>query len=426
MDSILAHEAIPNYLGRRMRGMLSMPAIVRWTTTLFLLSLVCYGPFRYYMAKFGLAEFVYIPKILLFIMIPFMISYFGRASKALIIGGAIVALFAGWGMIELPSPGQSLFGVWVVIPLLYGLASARYFANDPSAYKKIFVVLFIIALSGVLVNVFVQYPWVGASFKIAGAEVQISRRWWAFGISRIGGFSGASFDAAIQIMFFSVWLMFVINSNAIKVLVWIASGVGVTLTTTKGVLGAYLILTTFFISGKVFGHKLLWRQIWVLLLLVNLSLLVFLPLSTVIIHYNPTFHGYFDRFIFASFGDRLNYTWPASFGLLHHDVGWLFGRGIGGIGTPQTYFEPSNALPADNLYVYLAVDLGPILAAVILLAICLKAARSFWRANDASLTFSILIVLMAYGMVVNIIEAPILSLFFGVVIGRLFQKDREV
>ncbi|MCR1344681.1 hypothetical protein NRY68_02450 [Acidithiobacillus ferrooxidans] len=227
-------------------------------------------------------------------------------------------------------------------------------------------------------------------------------------------------------MFFSVWLMFVINSNAIKVLVWIASGVGVTLTTTKGVLGAYLILTTFFISGKVFGHKLLWRQIWVLLLLANLSLLVFLPLSTVIIHYNPTFHGYFDRFIFASFGDRLNYTWPASFGLLHHDVGWLFGRGIGGIGTPQTYFEPSNALPADNLYVYLAVDLGPILAAVILIAICLKAARSFLRTNDASLMFSILVFLIAYGMVVNIVEAPILSLFFGVVIGRLFQKDREV
>ncbi|MBU2823844.1 hypothetical protein HF283_06950, partial [Acidithiobacillus ferrooxidans] len=72
-----------------------------------------------------------------------------------------------------------------------------------------------IALSGVLINVFVQYPWVGASFKIGGEEVQISRRWWAFGISRIGGFSGASFDAAIQIMFFSVWLMFVINSNAI-------------------------------------------------------------------------------------------------------------------------------------------------------------------------------------------------------------------
>ncbi|MCR1344684.1 hypothetical protein NRY68_02465 [Acidithiobacillus ferrooxidans] len=197
MDDILAHEAIPNYFGRRMRGMLSMSTMVLWTTTLFLLSLVCYGPFRYYMAKFGLAEFVYIPKILLFIMIPFMISYIGRASKALIIGGAIVTLFAGWGMVELPSLDQSLFGVWVIIPLLYGLLSAHYFFNNTNAYKKIFVILFIIALSGVLINVFVQYPWVGASFKIGGEEVQISRRWWAFGISRIGGFSGASFDAAM-------------------------------------------------------------------------------------------------------------------------------------------------------------------------------------------------------------------------------------
>jgi hypothetical protein len=422
MDSILAHELTPNYFRRRVRGVFSMSAMVRWTTTLFLFSLVCYGPFRYFMARFGLSEFVYIPKILLFIMIPFMISYFGRVGKALIIGGTIVTLSAVWGMIDLPSPDQALFGVWVIIPLLYGLLSSRYYFNGQNAYKKIFIILFIIAFSGVVINVFMQYPWVGASFKIGGEQIEISRRWWALGISRIGGFSGASFDAAIQILFFSVWLMFVINSDAMKMLVWIASGVGITLTTTKGILGAYLILTTFFASGRIFGHRLLWRQFWVLLLLVNFILLVFLPLSTVIIHYNPTFHGYIDRFIFESFGDRLNYTWPASFGLLHHDAEWLFGRGIGGIGTPQTYFEPLNALPADNLYVYLAVDLGPLLAAVIFLAIFLKVAGAFLRAKDASLIFSILVFFMAYGMVSNIIEAPILSLFFGVVIGRLFQE----
>lgn len=424
MNYILANEAKINKAGLR-SGVFTISDMVRWTTTLFLFSLVCYGPYRYFIAKLGLAELAYLPKILLLIAAIFVMIYFGRVNKILIVVGTVVAFYAAWGMVNLPSSYQPLFGVWVIIPLLYGLLSAQYFFNDPNPYKRIFIILFIIALSGVVINAFVQFPWVGSSFRIGGEQIEISRRWWALGISRIGGFSGASFDVAIQLLLLSICLMFFINSGVIKILLWIASGVGIAVTTTKGVFGAYLIITTFFITGKLSGYKLLWRQFWVAIFFINFMLLVFLPLSSIFIRYDPSFDGYYDRFIFESFGDRLNYTWPASFSLLHHGAEWLFGRGIGGIGTPQTYFEPTNALPADNLYVYLAVDFGPLFSAVMLLIVCVNTAWFFLRTNDSFLIFLILAFVISYGMVSNIIEAPMLSLFFGMVIGRSFQMGRE-
>lgn len=411
-----------SYRNRRMSGILIIPILVRWVTVIFIFSQVCYAPFRFFMAKFGLEDIVYLPKILLLVMIPLMLLSMKRISKIFMIGVIIVGLSTVWGIINLPSVNQSLFAVWVIIPLLYGVLLARYIFDDMVAYKNTFIAFLLVACVGVFVNVFIQYPWTGASYEIYGVTIQAAREWWAFGVDRIGGFSAASFDAAMQIMFFSVWLMLVLKADLSKLSLWIVSGLAIAITTTKGILGVYLILSLYFASAKLFKNNLIWRQLWVVILTINVLTLIFLPLSTVIIRYDPVIHGYMNRFIFASFGDRLDYTWPASFNLLHGGAQWLLGRGLGGIGTPQTYFEPSNALPADNLYVYLAVDLGPIAAAIILIGVYFKSSRSFLRKNSALMPF--LILLFAYGMVSNIIEAPILSLFLGVVISKAFQNVR--
>ena len=422
MNIAMTQEAMSNYYTQRVSGILRIPILVRWTTAIFLLSQVCYGPFRFFMAKFGLQGFVYFPKTLLLIMILFMFLTMRRVSKIFVIGITIIVLSTAWAMVDLPSVEQSLFGVWIIIPLLYGLLFSRHLFDDMAAYKSIFFIFLVITLAGVFINIFVHYPWTGATFQINGETIYIARQWWALGINRIGGFSAASFDAAMQIIFFMVWLMFALKSELIKFLLWMISGLAITMTTTKGIVGAYIILSFFFASGRLFNHNLIWRQCWTFIIGINVCALLLMPLSTIFIHYDPVVRGYVDRFIFASFGDRLNYTWPASFNLLHGVLRWMIGRGIGGIGTPQTYFEPTNALPADNLYVYLAVDLGPIAAAIMLVGIYVKISGTFLLKNNALMP--LLIILFSYGMVSNIIEAPILSLALGIAIGKSFQSRR--
>ncbi len=103
------------------------------------------------------------------------------------------------------------------------------------------------------------------------------------------------------------------------------------LTTSKGPMGAWLLVSIYFAGGGLLRWPRYWIQLWLVALSFILLVMILLPLSTVWIHYDPALHSFAGKFLFASFGDRLNWMWPDSLHLL--DLGgswhWWVGRGLG-------------------------------------------------------------------------------------------------
>ena len=405
---------------------LRVATLVRALTAAFLLTTVLDGPLRYVLAAKKLIPLIYLPKILLLLAIPCLIVGRFRLSRGFVAGGAVIALALVWGAANLPNPQQALFGLWVLVPLLYGLLVTRYMLDEPVAYRRLFWLLFVVVVAGVLLNPLFNYPWVGASLDIEGTTIEISRQWTASGIDRYAGFSRASFSAASQILAFAIWLVATGRRRLHKLMIWIVAGAGIALTTSKGPVAAWLVLTLFFVSGALFQYRKSWRRVWTVALCLVLATVVLLPLTTLLIHYEPKLDSLGNAFLFASFGDRLNWMWPNSLGLLQDGAEWIIGRGLGGIGMAQQYFEPSRYLAADNMFVYLAVDIGPLFAAALLWIVARGVLTAFIRSSDAVLVFAIFMFIAVYGLVVNIFEEPFLSFLLGTAVSATIVKSRPM
>jgi len=409
---------------RRRRTSLRVAKLVRALTALFLFSLVLDGPLRFLFAAKGLMPLIYVPKILLLLAIPCLIVARWRISRGFVTGVAIVALSLIWGAVNLASPNQALFGLWVLVPLLYGLLVTRYMLDESEAYRRLFWMLFVIAVTGVLLNPFFNYPWVGASLEIGGTNIEISRQWGTAGFDRYAGFSRASFGVASQLLLLATWLVATGRNRWNNLAVWLVAGVGIVMTTSKGPVAAWVALTLFFLSGALLHYRKSWRRTWAAALFLVLAVVVALPLSTLFIVYHTRIDSLSDALLLASFGERLSWMWPDSMALLHDIPEWLIGRGLGGIGAAQFYFDPQHSLSADNIFVYLAVEIGPLMAGTMLFMLTRKISATFITDRKALLAFALLFALVTYGLVTNIIEDSLLSLLLGVVIAASSRSAR--
>jgi hypothetical protein len=218
-----------------------------------------------------------------------------------------------------------------------------------------------------------------------------------------------------------------LRSVAVRVAVWLLSGVAVALTTTKGAVGAYLVATflvplVLSIDPRRYGEQKLRRivpqaAVTVLGLFAGMVPLLASQLETGIIE-----EGTVQHFLFASFGERISLTWPSSFGLLES---WQFviGRGIGGIGAAQTYFEIDRFCPADSLFVYLYVTAGLVGAAMYLVLIA-----GVWTLNlsapGGQLAFFVLLFVLVYGTTVNVVESAVALMSIGAAAAQLAKRER--
>ena len=402
---------------------LSVAGMVYWLTAIFIASIVLDGPFRYFLNEVGLIKLAYLPKVLLLLALPVLIIVGTRTNKTVIAGLSIVVLALAWGISNLPSAEQAFFGLWILIPLLFGMLAARYILSRADDYSSLFMWMFAIAVTGVFLNPIMRFPWVGQTIEIGGHAVVNSRQWSAYGIDRYAGFSRASFSAASQALIFAIWLVATQRSKMLKVLIWICAGAAIMLTTSKGPFGAWIVIGLYFLMNAAWRSRLIVRQIWVMALSVILGASILLPLSTLYTQYHITGDDFTSRFLFHSFGERLSWMWPDSLHLLRHPINWIIGRGLGGIGTPQQYFEPTRYLAADNLFVYLCVDLG-LPGAILVLGFSLyRVASMYLRDRRFLLPFALLIAVITYGVVVNVVEGSLLSFTFALCMAAGFRSS---
>jgi O-Antigen ligase len=265
----------------------------------------------------------------------------------------------------------------------------------------------------------IRMPWVGLSYMVGDVQVVGSREWTIEGVSRLAGLGRSSIAAGCQILFFAVFLMCFSRSRLLSLVVWACSAPAVLLTTSRSALLGYAAASAFWFLFWLFPSLYrLWK--WAVPAMFALVVLVpLIPADSFRIIESAT-HSKAGQV--ASFFDRIENTWPEAFDLVATDGSFIFGRGLGGIGTAQKTFEPELENPADNLFVYLFVIFGPF-SLLMLASVLVRVQRVNIQRGAAALHMICTALAVAgVGLMLNGIEDSCASIFAGMLVCQLFAK----
>lgn len=318
------------------------------------------------------------------------------------------------------------FATYIWVPFFIGLLCVIY--EKQYFFQKHALLLWSLATIGVLLNALMAFPWSGASYEVFGQSIVASRDWTTFGIKRYAGFSRASFAAANQIGFFCLIILVTHKSRLTKLIVWVLSIIAIYLTTSKTTL-AIVALAPFVIGLLEFLFRapaaitlkksLLPIRLAHGLTLFLCGLMVLSPILTLAVDTRNISSDNFFIFTFSSIFDRMARMWPDAWDLLVHTnpLALITGRGLGGIGTPQLFFEPTLYNSADNFFLYLYIVFG--VGSFVIIGFLLSGMRK-WP-QDNSKEFTILFMMTSYiflvGTTSNIVESPTLLLIVGILVG---------
>lgn len=397
-----------------------------WVQGLSLLSLLSYcftaaitGPFRWAAGMVGLTPIVYLPQVLMLISTVMVIVWESRhgllplrAMSLLTIAYSILV-----GLFHTPVP-QVLFGIYTLLPFWFGLSCAEVIFRHWHHVFRMALWLWILVVAGVLLNAWVAYPWEGYGYSVGDLDVVSSREWENIGGGkRLAGFSRASFDAALQALLLGLIVALGLRSDWMRVCVWGMTFMTIYMTTSKGVYNMFLILSPVVLLGaRIPASAIRW---WPLAMGLVALLLPMTPLFMDVNFYirdqelaNLTF----------SFWDRLNDMWPNAWALLENQGNALWGRGMGGIGTPQTYFESSRFNAADNIFVYWFVIFGWVALPGFVLLLLRSLRLNPWRHPVESAGYCLLLATLVYGITANVVESGFFAIAAGMSVRFLFHE----
>jgi len=337
-----------------------------------------------------------------------------------LIGGARGSLLT-----QLSSVGFSLY-TWTPFFLGLVLVSLR----SEGLFARGALLWWSLAVAGVLLNTFVKFPWMGATFEVLGQEAQVARDWTTNGIERLAGFSRASFTAANEIALFSMVLAARARLHgALKVLIWAVSVLAIALTTSKTPLSILVVVPLALLSlrgAKAFASRpALPFYVAMLVLLALGAMMVALPCASSTQDLLSSTSGDDLGFLtLSSMLDRAGMMWPAAFDLIASDnnpLEWILGRGLGGIGAAQAIFEPLKVNSADNLFVFLYVTFG-LGAALFGAAIVAGFKKYYVNEPETFITlFALAASVLTLGIATNVIESVIPALVTGMLVAKSFD-----
>ena len=387
---------------------------------LFLLGDVLGGAIRYYAVQFHIPWVSYVPYVLLACsLVPMFFVYLvseGVTSTYL----QVVVLFGiatTWGAFNLGRSDQIGFGLWVCVAFFYGIVLLPAIMRGWRSLTPYVFFLWALAVAGVFINFFYSWPWIGLRYQVGATVIEASRRWTAgaLSFSRLPGFSRASFDVSLQILIPCIFL-----AGALRrrwwIPVWVLSAAAIALTTDKTVAAIFILLS---IGGAL--HRKPLRPFWRYLPLTLAALDILLPFSMLLIKIDwmDALRSHLWIGLFASFLARMQVGWPEWLRMIAERGNWFLGRGMGGIGTPQLYFEPTLYSSADNIAVYLYGVFG-IPGLALLLVYAWNVTRSLGDSLGARFLFLCSCVVLLEGATSNVMEAPLLALALGLTL-RYFQ-----
>lgn len=399
---------------------------------IFMLSEVVGGVLRFYFTNTGMSFIVYIPKVLLVMMLILKIGaslISGRLNWISFVGVVLFLYSSLVSIIYVDNLSQLLFGAWSIFPVFYGLLLYSILRPIWASILPYVFAIWLIAILGVFLNQYYLWPWIGYEYEISNQLIAASREWYTTGIMRLPGFSKASFEAAAQILLLGLALLFSNIRLTYRVVIWVASVGAILLTTSKTPLGIWV-----FISFIIFLHELIPRTRSIIKILpvvfsftgILLPFSYLLSANELITRIARTDNKW--RFS-LSFLERVESLWPNTLSMLTENGSLLFGRGIGGIGVAQNYFEKARYSPADNLSLYL-IGLFGIFGVLILVCFALGLYSSQLKDQKDKFMFFLAISLLMEGWTVNVLESSYFSIAFGltfahVVYSLYMQRKRK-
>jgi hypothetical protein len=124
----------------------------------------------------------------------------------------------------------------------------------------------------------------------------------------------------------------------------------------------------------------------------------------------------------SSFAERATQTWPDAFELQGRGGNRVLGRGLGGIGVAQKFFEPANYNPGDNFFIYLWVAFGAFGVAFLGFLLSQALRTPIPMEKNAKAGLIVAGSFLAVGLTLNGVESAISSLFLGMALAWLSQR----
>ena len=397
-------------------------ALAAYTT-----SFVVEAPLRFALGKIGAPQILYLRDLLLVLLVItsfWMYMFSGKHLKssriviALLAMGSVVAWLWFLGRFM-----QVLFAVKIFMPLLVCCIYGKAISSANIHLAKLSVFLATVTAIGVIVNSVVAFPWVGSAVSLGGLQIEVSREWYSGDFARLAGFARASYDAATYMIIFSL-VIAVAYKPLIGIFFWALSAVVVVLTTTKGVFLAFGFLSIILLCKLISKEVMVGSAKVILIIAAIVGLL--LPLVSLVFQPEMIFSSKIERILLFSFYDRMNNTWPQALYMLDEWFKIFIGRGIGGFGAPQAYFESRLYNPADNIWVYFIVSFGALGAIGVLYVI---GKILFFRRFDDGKTVGLVwaVFVAVYGITSNMVDNAVLCMAMGYLISNfVFSHYKQV
>jgi hypothetical protein len=391
---------------------------------LYFLTFLVEGPLRYYLALANLETALYArDAILLGGIVLAAYKHLQRPVSLYVPGLLFLIAFHGLtGILFTEQPMQVAFGLKMLLPFMLGLLIDKWARLEAGALQAVVLVFFLVCVSGIFLNEFYTFDWEGFIYRVGETNVQGAVRWWHDGgQKRLAGFARSSYDAAIQALVCAIFLAVYLRPVALRIVVWIIAGIAIGLTTTKGALVAYAALTIFF-ALRGFVNK--YGEQWLLrLLCLPAAVMILLPVYSGIVDVQLDFDSPVERFLLGSYAERMETVWPRAFDNLNQAGSFIIGRGIGGVGTPQLYFEPGLWNFADNLFVFVFSTCG-IFSLFYFFFLLWQAQRMELRRQSDTLTYAILMFCFVYGITTAVLENGVIAFLLGLASGQLIESYR--
>jgi hypothetical protein len=318
-----------------------------------------------------------------------------------------VALCSQVGVVQL------LFGIKVWLPVVVGVMLVEAGVAADLDRPRLWALVWFVFCVGVLINYFYIYPWSGLNVDVGDTSISANREWGAGGVRRLSGFARSSFDAAVIILLLFVYLINRARGFLSRAALILLSAAAIILTTAKGAVAAFfvtLVLLPFLHRTRSAGSIARLPPLAALVLLSCAGLII--PVLSTQLPIPRLRTGSIEAWLFGSFIERAEITWPRAFDLLRDDWQWITGRGLGGIGAAQALFEPSIYSPGDNFFVYLYVTAG-VLGLLLYLYLALSGLKLALHLQHHRMVFLLLCCCFTYGLTMNVIESACFAMGVG-------------
>ncbi len=377
---------------------------------------------RYVFSRNGLSFLIYVPKGVAGI---YVLWWFGRRFLSEQWGGfeiglaAVFAISSATGLVTSGKLLQVAFGLWSWIPLLLGFVVAPVLWKTRRSFNWC-LALWILVLTGILLDVYVDFPWSGKSYNIWDMTLRVGRSRMMQGIHRHTGFAQNSALAAYQLILFGLVLLGSDLKRTVRLTIWGVSGVGVLLTTNKTAFLTFFLLSMVHILYLSARKRAVLRSIFQWLPSLFMVAGVWLPFSTLFIDYAAHL-GHFRSFLGRSLMIRMSETWPAALHAIMEKGSLLLGRGMGGVGAAQYHFGRQAYVLSDNLYVALYACFGIGMFLIVFIFV-----KAMWKLRPFDdrwqyIAYCMGLTVLMKGITGIVLESTLLMVGSGVILGMAYQ-----